>query len=210
MAPALAGYIVFETLIVLSHLHGVDKLDEGGKILFLLRGLIVDIPDKGGIKQRFGFLPEIVPALAIPLGVGNQGIHQLQNVLFRMDIRKRVIVHGLLEVDGIEHLDTVVVALQELSTFDEDAAFSVSLSRTECGDFRKKLLSVHISPDKPLDFVAHGFLARFAEMERYLIGGAADGLYKVGLDSQRGSGCGGAAVGFSGAVFSCHISSFQR
>ncbi len=39
-------------------------------------------------------------------------------------------MHGLLEVDGIEHLDTVGVALQELSTFDEDAAFQNDLSRT--------------------------------------------------------------------------------
>ena len=88
-----SGRTVLETLIVLSHLHGVDKLNESGKILFLLRGLIVDIPDEGGIEQRFGLLPEIVPAFAVPLGVGDQGVHQLQNVLFAVDIGERIIVH---------------------------------------------------------------------------------------------------------------------
>jgi hypothetical protein len=32
-------------------------------------------------------------------------------------------VHGLLKVDGIEHLDAVIVALQELSALHQDTAF---------------------------------------------------------------------------------------
>ena len=45
--------------------------------------------------------PEIVSGLAFAFGIGNQRCYQLQDVLFAMDIGERVIVHGLLEVDGI-------------------------------------------------------------------------------------------------------------
>ena len=45
--------------IVLAHLHRIDKLNERGEVLFLHRRFIVDVPDKGGIEQRFCFLPEI-------------------------------------------------------------------------------------------------------------------------------------------------------
>ena len=43
----------------------------------------------------------------ITLGVGDQRCHQLQDVLFAMDIAEGVIVHRLLEVDGVQHLDLV-------------------------------------------------------------------------------------------------------
>ena len=44
---------IFEVLIVLTHLHRIDKLNERGEILFLHRRFIVDVPDKGGVEQRF-------------------------------------------------------------------------------------------------------------------------------------------------------------
>ena len=43
-----------------------------------------------------------------------------------MDIGKRVVMHGLAEVDGVENLDPIPFPLQELSAFDEDAAFGSS------------------------------------------------------------------------------------
>lgn len=71
-----------------------------------------------------------------------------------------------------------------------------------------------IIQNKPLNLVAHGFLARFAEMQLDAISGLADFLYydglRVGFYGQRGNSCGGAAVGLGCIVFSCHISSFQR
>ena len=52
--------------------------------------------------------------------------------------------------------------------------------------------------NQTLDFVAHGFFARFTEMDFDAIGGLSDFLYHYRwrgfLYSQRGSGCGGAAV----------------
>ena len=98
---------VFELLIVLPDLHAVDHLDEGGEVLFLHRGLIVDVADQRAVQQRFRLDPEIVPGLALSLGVGDQRCHQLQDVLFAMDIAEGVIVHGLFEVDGVQHLDLV-------------------------------------------------------------------------------------------------------
>ena len=43
---------VLELLVILPDLHGIDELDEGGELLFLHRGLVVDIPDKGAVQQR--------------------------------------------------------------------------------------------------------------------------------------------------------------
>ena len=52
--------------------------------------------------------------------------------------------------------------------------------------------------NQTLDFVAHGFFARFTEMDFDAVGGLSDFLYHYRwrgfLYGQRGSGCGGAAV----------------
>ena len=58
-------YGVLELLVILPDLHRVDELDEGGEILFLHRGLVVDIPDEGAVQKRFRLDPEIVPGLAL-------------------------------------------------------------------------------------------------------------------------------------------------
>ena len=100
-------HLIFELLVILPHLHRVDELDEGGEILFLHRGLIVDIADERAVQKRLRLDPEIVPSLAFALGVGDEGRHQLQNVLLRMNVAERVIVHRLIEVDGVQHPDLV-------------------------------------------------------------------------------------------------------
>ena len=78
----------------------------------------MDIPDQRGIEKRLRFLPEIITGLAVSLCVGNQRRNQLQNVLLRMDVGERVIVHRLLEIDRVEHLDPVMIPLQQLAAFD--------------------------------------------------------------------------------------------
>ena len=60
---------VLELLVILPDLHRVDELDEGGEILFLHRGLVVDVADERAVQQRLGLDPEIVPGLALALGV---------------------------------------------------------------------------------------------------------------------------------------------
>ena len=43
---------VFELLIILPDLHAVDHFNEGGEILFLHRGLVVDVADERAVQQR--------------------------------------------------------------------------------------------------------------------------------------------------------------
>ena len=85
----------------------------------------MDIPDERRVEQRLGLLPEVVPGFPVPLGVGNEGRDQLQNILLAVDIRKGVVVVGLLEVDGIEYLHLVAITEHELSALHGDAAFRV-------------------------------------------------------------------------------------
>ena len=48
----------------------------------------------------------------------SQGRHQLQNVLFVMDIGEGVVVHRLLEVDGVEN-PFDIAELREITRYDE-------------------------------------------------------------------------------------------
>ena len=47
-------YLILKFLVVLPNLHGVYHLHQRRKILFLLRGFIMDVADERGIKQRLG------------------------------------------------------------------------------------------------------------------------------------------------------------
>ena len=98
---------------------------ERGEVLFLHRRFIVDVPDEGGVEQRFRFHPEIVTGFTLALGVGDQRRDQLQNVLFRVDVGERVVVHGLLEVQGIENLDLIPVLLQRMAAGNHDVPFGI-------------------------------------------------------------------------------------
>ena len=44
---------VLKILVIFTDFHSVDKFDERGKVLFLLRRLIVDVPDESTVKQDF-------------------------------------------------------------------------------------------------------------------------------------------------------------
>ena len=59
------------------------------------------------------------------IGVEDQGVHQLQNILLAADVRQRVVPHGLLEVDEVQAFDTVSLALQQGSYLVQDGAFRV-------------------------------------------------------------------------------------
>lgn len=120
---------VLKFLIVLAYFHRVNKLDEGGEVLFLHRGFIVDVTDQGAVQKRLRFQPEIVPALTFAFGISDQGGDELQDVFFAVNVRERIVVERLLEVYRVQYLDAVAVALQELPTFNDDAAFWSSIYR---------------------------------------------------------------------------------
>ena len=71
----------------------------------------MDIADQGAIQKCLRLQPEIVPALAFAFGVGNESGDELQNVFFTMNVRERIIVERLLEIDGVQYLDTIAIAL---------------------------------------------------------------------------------------------------
>ena len=102
---------VFKGFVILADFHCIDHFDQRGKVLFFFRGFIMDISYECRVEKRFGFLPEIVAGFSVALRIGDQGIHELQNVLFGVDILKRIVVMGLLEIDSVENLDLVVVSL---------------------------------------------------------------------------------------------------
>ena len=51
---------------------------------------------------------------------------QLQDILLIVDIRERVIVHRLFEVDGVKNLDAVLIPYQNGPTFLDNPPFGVS------------------------------------------------------------------------------------
>ena len=117
---------VLERLIVLPDLHSVQEGDERPEVLLLHGRDIVDIGDERRVKELLGFLPELVPALALALRVHHQRCHQLQDVLLRMDIGEGVVVHRLLEVDRVKNLDAVLVPHQDGPALLDDPPFWIS------------------------------------------------------------------------------------
>ena len=45
---------IFKFLIILSCLRSIDKFKQCGKILFVLRCFIIDVPNQGTIQKPFG------------------------------------------------------------------------------------------------------------------------------------------------------------
>ena len=83
----------------------------------------MDISNQSAIQKRFSFRPELITGFTITFGIGNQRCHQLQNILFTMNIGEWVIVHRLFKVDGIEYLDDISMLQQSIAAFDNDTAF---------------------------------------------------------------------------------------
>ena len=114
---------VFKFFVVLPDLHRVYHLDQRGEILFLGRRFVVDIADEGAVKKRFCLEPEIIAAFSFALRVRDERRRQLQNVFLAVNIREGIVVHGLFEVDGVEHLDFVTVPFQQLAGFQQHRTF---------------------------------------------------------------------------------------
>ena len=129
---------ILKVLIVFTHFHRIDHFDQRGKILFLLGRFVVDIPDQRRVEKRLSLLPEIIAALAVAFGVGNQRRYQLENIFFGVDILKRIVVVRFPEVDRVEDFDLVVVPLEQLSALDDNGAFRKRFVNTENDNSLKK------------------------------------------------------------------------
>ena len=98
--------------VVLAGFAGVYHFKQRGKVLFFLRGFVVDIADKGAVEKPFRLHPKILAGfLPVAFGVGDYGIYQLQNVFLAADIRKGVVTHGLFEIDCVQHFYSVPATL---------------------------------------------------------------------------------------------------
>ena len=117
---------IFIILVVLAGVTGIDHVKQSDEVLFFLRRFIVDIANQCRVIKALCFHPKIFGALcALTLGVDDDGIYQLQNIFLCAQVRKRVIVHTLGKVDGIENGDAVFCPLQKLSHLANQTAFRV-------------------------------------------------------------------------------------
>ena len=113
--------------VVLAGFAGVYHFKKRGEIHFIVRRFVPDIANEGRIQQAFRFYPKIFRALfALALGVADQRVYQLQNVLFGMDVAKRVVAHTLGKVNGIQHFYPVAAPHKELAHFANQTSFRVS------------------------------------------------------------------------------------
>ena len=112
-------------LVIFSGIHGIDHVNHGCEVLFMLRCFIADITDERTIEQGFSLYPEIIAGFSFAFSVCDQRCDQLQYVLFCPDIGERVIMHAFLEIDCVEHFDSVVSLLQQFSALNKDASFRV-------------------------------------------------------------------------------------
>ena len=117
---------VLEALVILPDFHAVYHLYQRIHVPFFLRPFKDDIGHKGAVQKGFRFRPELVPLLAVPLGVGDQGVDEFQHITFRLDIGHGVVVHGLGKINAVEHFDLVaLLPLQEMAALGEGAALGV-------------------------------------------------------------------------------------
>lgn len=119
-------HFVLVILIVLTGIHLVEHVDQGRKVLLLRRQLIVDISDQGDIQERLCLYPKVISAFSFTLGVGDQDGDELQDVLFRMNIGERIVVHRLLEVDRIEGTHVISGGDQHFSGLNDQGPFGSS------------------------------------------------------------------------------------
>ena len=116
---------VFEIVVVLAHFHRVNHCHQRVKVLFVRWCFVKDVAHQCAIQQRFGVSPKWVAAFLPAVGIGNQNICQLQDILFRMNVMERVIVERLFEVDGVEESNLILFLFQQVSALDEQTAFGV-------------------------------------------------------------------------------------
>ena len=116
---------VLELLVVLADFHAVEHFKHRAEVLLLLRGLVMDVADERHVEQLLGVRPKLVAGLALPGRVRNEAGHELENVLLRAEVRKRIVVHGLLEVDGVQHAYLVPGTLQKTAGLKHQLTFGV-------------------------------------------------------------------------------------
>ena len=85
----------------------------------------MDIADESTVEKRLCLAPEQISALAVTLGVCHKCRCQLQDILFAVQIGKRVIVHGLVEIDRVENLDSAIYMHKCMANLEQGRTFRI-------------------------------------------------------------------------------------
>ena len=96
-----------------------DEINEKTVALYIKTGKLTAEVLQKAIKKLLSQMKKELDRQAIPhgkqtlkqLGVGDNGIYQLQNVLFTPQIGKGIVAHGLLEIDCVQHFYLIAAPL---------------------------------------------------------------------------------------------------
>ena len=91
-----------EVFIVLSGLGHGEQRQQVRQVVVLRREPVAQQGDEGGVQHLLGVLPEWVSRLAVTVGVHDVAVDERQDVGVRLHVLERVVVHRLIEVDGVE------------------------------------------------------------------------------------------------------------
>ena len=80
----------------------------------------------GSTNSSLAMWQSIHTGLSVSFGIQNQGIHQFQNVLFAVNIQKRVIVHAFLKIDRVQDADLISFLSQKSAAANNQVAFGIS------------------------------------------------------------------------------------
>ena len=128
----------FEVLIVLAGLGHGEQRQQARQVVVLRREPVAQQRDEGGVQHLLGVLPEWVSRLAVAIGVHDVAVDERQDVGVRLHVLERVVVHGFIEIDGVERLHLVAVVREQEPRVLEERALGVGdeIARVELTDVR--------------------------------------------------------------------------
>lgn len=131
-----------EVLVVLACLRHGEQRQEARQVVVLLREPVAQERDEGRVQHLLRVLPERVSRLAVAVCVHDVAVDEGEDVRVRLHVPERVVVHGLVEVDGVERLDLVPVVREKESGVLEQRALGVrdEVARVELADVRRDVV----------------------------------------------------------------------
>ena len=131
-----------EVLIVLAGLGHGEQRQQARKVVVLRREPVAQEGDEGGVQHLLGVLPEGVTRLSVAVGVHDVAVDERQDVGVRLHVLERVVVHRLIEVDGVEGLHLVAVVREQEPSVLEERALGVGdeVARVELADVRSDVV----------------------------------------------------------------------
>ena len=93
-----------EVLVVLTRFRHGKEREQGGEVVVLLGEPVAQERYEGGVEHPLGVLPERVSGLAVPVGVHDVAVDEGEDIGIGLHVLERVVVQGLIKVDGVEAL----------------------------------------------------------------------------------------------------------